>query len=327
MKIGWISPTVGVFGSVREVVEVSNRLVKNEHEVTIFHPTGTSVKWLDYHGKVDVVERIPDYDLDILISIIGWNGELFRFFEEVEVRNKAVVLMGFDPSVKMADILSGKRKTSHTDLKNLRHCLNNYLVFADSSWQLRWVEENVPNVSLGVPIGGINLDMFQAKNISNSNRIVLHSGDPRPRKGTDTVNKAFDLSSRFLSKKGNRLNIDSYWGKGYTQEQLVGKYQESTIFVDGHRRAGWCNPVAEAMACYNAVVCTDIGAVSDFAIHNETAFIVEVGDFDDMANKIVYLLSDEKEVARLSDNAYKHIQNFSYDIIVPKFEEFLKDYL
>lgn len=68
--------------------------------------------------------------------------------------------------------------------------------------------------------------------------------------------------------------MDTYCGKGISQEKMAEKYSSADIFVEASWQAGWNNPVAEAMACKVPVVCTDIGGVKDFAFHEKTALLV-----------------------------------------------------
>lgn len=197
----------------------------------------------------------------------------------------------------------------------------NFLLLADSSWQVEWIKKNV-GYDAGPSFGGVNLNMFRPTTETFSGKYrIIYSGDPRERKGTDTVEKAIEIL-----KKNPLVNAeyDSYWGKKFSQEKLVEFIQEGHIFLDGHRRAGWCNPVAEAIACGTVPVCTDIGANRDFAIDGHTALVVPVDDPEAMVSAAMRLM-DENFRTSLRSKGLTYIQRFSYDKVVPHLEQALEN--
>ena len=115
------------------------------------------------------------------------------------------------------------------------------------------------------------------------------------------------------------FDYETYWGRRFTQPQLVEFLQQADIFVDGHIRGGWCNPVAEAMACGAAVVCTRIGATADFAQDGETALLIDPDGpiSDGLRAGIEQLLADAELRQRLAQNAQERIAQFDYELVAP----------
>lgn len=148
---------------------------------------------------------------------------------------------------------------------------------------------------------------------------VIASGDPRERKGGDTVTAAMEMI-RFTM--GDKVETDTYWNRRFSQTQLVEFLQQGDVFLDGHRRAGWCNPVAEAMACGTAVVCTDIGAVKDFAIRGTTT-AVPVDDPGAMAAAAHYALGNVGVRQRHIENGLSQIAKFDYQTVAVNLETYL----
>jgi hypothetical protein len=324
LKIAWITPTIGTFGAIREIVEVSNVLIGKGHKVYIYHPEGGECKWLKCLAECRKLNSISFDSFDVLIGILDWKPELYEDFLSTKSTIKAICLLGFEPTEQMAQALRGE--TSSPD-KAQRMILDSiqkkFLILADSSWQVEWVKKNV-GYAAGPAFGGINLTMFYPSSEAKPQEEVriIYSGDPRERKGTDTVEAAIEAIRKAYGGS-KKIIFDYYWGKKFTQDGLVNFIQKGDIFLDGHRRAGWCNPVAEAIACGCVPVCTDIGAVRDFAINDKTALVVPVDSPEAMAAAAIELIEDEKLRKKLSKNGLNLIQKFSYDNVVPVLEKVL----
>lgn len=78
----------------------------------------------------------------------------------------------------------------------------------------------------------------------------------------------------------------------------------------------------EAMACHVPVVSSDTGGIPEVNIDGETGFVLPVGDVDAMAEKCIYLLSDELIHKEFSIRAYNKAKEFEVDKIVPMYEAF-----
>lgn len=322
LRIGWLVPTVGTFGAVREMVEVSNVLARRGHKVAIYHPDGRECKWLECLAECKKLGFIRTDTLDVLIGIVDWQPDLYDLLLESAAKIKAICLLGFSPSEEMAAALRGERRAGDQAERIIRDAIKRkFLLLADSSWQLEWLRKNV-GYDAGPSFGGVNLRMFRPKpkNVSRETVRVVFSGDPRDRKGTDTVLAAIEI----LKESSEKMEFDSYWNRKFSQEQLVAFLQKADIFLDGHRRAGWCNPVAEAIACGTVPVCTDIGAVRDFALHEQTALVVPVDDAKAMADEALRLAEDTQLRLRLAENGLQRIRAYSYDIVAPHLEAALE---
>lgn len=315
MKVGWVIPTVGTFGAVREMVEVSNVFVRAGHDVVIYSPDGHPCKWLPCLAASHPLRRLAPAKLDVLIGIIDWQPSLFDAMQKAKVRLKVICMMGFTPSDAMASTLRGEQSGSDPAWNMMRGAIEQgYSFMADSSWQTDWMREAV-GVDMLPPFGGVNLAMFKpGQHAKRKLPRIAGSGDPRQRKGYDQVETAVS------GLPAGTFDYETYWGRRFTQPQLIEFLQQVDIFVDGHIRGGWCNPVAEAMACGAAVVCTRIGATADFATDGETALLVDpdgpVGD--ELRDGIERLLTDAELRQRLAQNAQERIAQFDYELVAPR---------
>ncbi|PAV29478.1 N-acetyl-alpha-D-glucosaminyl L-malate synthase BshA [Virgibacillus profundi] len=66
----------------------------------------------------------------------------------------------------------------------------------------------------------------------------------------------------------------------------------------------------EAMACEVPCIGTNVGGIPEVIRHNETGYIVELGDLDMAADYAIELLNDEKRLKEFSQNAFKHARSY-----------------
>ena len=321
MRIGWAITTVGCFGSVREIVEMSNALVRRGHDVTIYHPTGEPVVWLPSLAHTATLERAKSDVLDILIIFPEWTDPLLLGVLGVcKATLKACVLAGPDPNTELVAQLSGDKKPSGPDIRRLRDAMfgKGYWFLPDSEWQARWLRDEIGYANVGPGWGGVNLAQFHHVIVRRADKPlrILWSNDPRERKGSNIVRQAIDA---VLADTPDVVE-ESYWGKRVPQGEFAEWLCAGDIWVDGHRRAGWCNPVVEAMACRLPVVCTDIPASRILAEHEVTALIVPVDDTDAMIAAIRRMLADKELRGRLARKAFDRVQAYSYDLLAVTLE-------
>lgn len=130
-----------------------------------------------------------------------------------------------------------------------------------------------------------------------------------------------------LFGKGKRNESIPEWMQYYEnpkQNVLVEEiYNESSIFLCPSWFEGWGLPPMEAMACGCAVVTTDNGGVSDFAINNETALVCKPKDVKEMSSLLIKLVNDDDLRVKLAESGKNNVQNFTWEKSFKKFEDIL----
>lgn len=320
MKISFVEPHLKIYGGIRRIIELSNRLTKRGHNVTIFHSDGKVCEWMECIAEVKSYDEVLQESHDVIIYN-DLNRVDYKLVEKANATLKAFyVLELFEKELlkKMNfRIYHPKNERMLILKKSLR---SPYLKLSNATWEKEWLQENM-GIDSELVRGGVNLQMFHPISIDKKpgEIRILCSGDSRKRKGTETILKAFDIAR----KEEPKLVLDVYHGKGIAQEKMAEKYCSADIFVEASWHAGWNNPVVEAMACKVPVVCTDIGGVRDFAFHEQTALLVPPKNPEVMASAILRLLMDEELRKTLRENAYQHIRQFDWDNTVNKLENIL----
>lgn len=66
MDIGFASINLGVRGSSRRIVELSNHLIKRGHKVTVYLPDGEKCSWLKLDASIKSISKMTEKN-DFLI--------------------------------------------------------------------------------------------------------------------------------------------------------------------------------------------------------------------------------------------------------------------
>ena len=81
----------------------------------------------------------------------------------------------------------------------------------------------------------------------------------------------------------------------------------------------------EAMAARTPVISTNSGGLPEVNFHNETGYLSDVGDVEDMAKNAIYLLKDKDRLASFKVNAFKNAQRFSLQNVLPSYKEVYRE--
>ena len=309
MKITFITTSLGVFGSIRELLENANRLVDYGHDVIIHSDLKKYpfTNWLNCKAKLKQLGRIAKTDALIMMDT-PFNYHMDHF-SKCNAKFKTIVMMGFESDFMLKLGNNLYNYSSHDTEKNLLKILNDYEICADSNYQLSHLKKL--GVKTGVAIGGINLSMFRDQQIRRTIHIG-YSGDTRKRKGTETIINALNE----LSYK-NR----SYYGQG-NQDYLITFLNKCDLFIDNHMQGGWINPVLEAMACNCVTICRNIPALSEFA-NDKTSIVLKNPNQKDFIEAIENIINDKYKKAEIRENAKQQIKQFDYKIVSKNFEKYL----
>lgn len=308
MRIAFIEPHLELYGGIRRVMELSNRLARLGDDVTIFHPAGTPCAWMEGLAKTRATSELAR---DAFDAVIFNDPPHYGLALRARARVKAFYVLCLDERERLGKFSIKSLWPRKGRIMALKHALSlPFLKIANATWMQLYLAGEL-GVESELLIGGVNREVFRPVPVDRAPGVfrILCSGDPRERKGTGTIRAAVEI----VRRETPSVELVTYHGKGIPQERMAEAYCSADLFVDAQWYAGWNNPVAEAMACGVPVVCTDIGGVADFAFHEETAVLVPVGNAGRLGSAIRRMMDDGDLRERMRRNAFRAVARFDWD--------------
>ncbi|MBA7491912.1 hypothetical protein ES702_02460 [subsurface metagenome] len=300
MKIAILGVTLSlIHGGIRRRLELARRLEDKGYDVVLY------VKDLILHPGwrgLTLPSNIREYpEKPIEADFIFYGGDDCgrKFFNEGEGK-KVFMLQCWFPSIE----------PYLRDRRVIKLCFSGcWAKILEKKFKCKAVEA----------LGGINLQFFTPSNDKREKTILVQGGDRRV-KEPQLVEAAFDL----IKAKYSDFKLSLLWGCK-DQYELRERYRKAFMFVSGERSPIFCwnNPSAEAMACRCPVIMIDHRATRDHCLDKKTALIVDPNNGsipNSMATMIEELIRNNKLRNSLVENAYQHIQQFSWDRVVDTIE-------
>lgn len=110
-----------------------------------------------------------------------------------------------------------------------------------------------------------------------------------------------------------------------SKEDKVDILRRSHVAVYPSLKEGWGLTNIEANACGTAVIAANSPGLRDSVQPNRTGFLYEYGRTDDLAEKLVKILTEENTRARLEKGGMEWVRKFSWDSAADKFLEILEE--
>jgi glycosyltransferase involved in cell wall biosynthesis len=210
------------------------------------------------------------------------------------------------------------------------------LKFTTSTWLKRLIESQFSEPVIGRVDIGNNFEVFSVPEVRpRSERLVL-----MPFRGFGWKGGGEALSAAELIRRGvPDVRVVMYGPKRYRRAvpdwvdfqptpsdiELKRLYASALLFVLPSWVEGWSSPPMEAMACGTACVCTDVGAVTDYAVPGETVVIVPPRDAAKLADACVSLLCDDARREKIARAGHDYIQRFTWNRTVDQMEAIFKE--
>jgi glycosyltransferase involved in cell wall biosynthesis len=122
---------------------------------------------------------------------------------------------------------------------------------------------------------------------------------------------------RLLAKRLGLNGSVSFLGR-VDEKSKIELMQQAWVFVNPSLMEGWGITSIEANACGTPVIASDVPGLRDSVKDPQSGFLVEHGQVEALAEKIILLLNDEVVRHRMSEEARAWAGNFSWDILAEK---------
>lgn len=118
-----------------------------------------------------------------------------------------------------------------------------------------------------------------------------------------------------LKKLSHDLDLQKHISfTGYIDiERKVELLQQAHVMVNTSPKEGWGLTVIEANACGTPVIASDVPGLRDSVIDGETGLLFEYGYIQQLAEKIIAVLTNEGLRRKLSERAIKWAERFNWD--------------
>ncbi|MDX2129544.1 MAG: glycosyltransferase family 4 protein [Chloroherpetonaceae bacterium] len=127
----------------------------------------------------------------------------------------------------------------------------------------------------------------------------------------------------FGSHKPSRLPEYLSFYESISDTELCSLMNQTSIFINPSHFEGFGLPSIEAMACGCALITADNGGCRSFAMHEQTALIVEPSQPKMLAQSILRLIHDERLRITLAEKAQPVVKEFSWGKSISEFEGLL----
>lgn len=174
-------------------------------------------------------------------------------------------------------------------------------------------------------------------------KIMIHTSNFRKVKRVEDVVRIFGKVKEKLNVKlllvgdgPERQNIEvlcrelnlcdgiSFLGKQDAVEEVL---SIGDLFLMPSETESFGLAALEAMACEVPVVSSNAGGIPELNLDGVTGYLCNVGDVETMAEKALYILSDDDRLKTFKHNARLRAEEFHIDKIVPMYEKMYKEVL
>ena len=361
LAINWqdlANPQAG--GAEIYLTEILNRLVKRGHQVTLFCSGFPGAAGEAEQEGIRVIRRGSRYNFNWVFPFhLGKLLKQQQFDLVLEDINKmpffsplfhriptlVMIMHFFDASIfKQTNPLFGTYVWLGERSVPLFYKRFPFLTISESSKQ-ELVDRGIFPRRITVIISGIS-DLFytSAKGTPKSTvPTVLYVGRIKKYKGVQHLVAAMvkvreKISQAELKIVGSgdylndlkdlaeRLNL-SGWAQftGFvSEEEKIKLYRQAWVSVYPSLKEGWGLTNIEANACGTPVVASNVPGLRDSVLDGQTGLLFRYGDIDDLADKLIRVLSDRGFSKQLSRKGEEWARNFSWDKTAEKVETLLE---
>ena len=302
-SISYILASDSPSGGVKVVFEHANRLQDRGYDVKIYClRKETNVAWFDLYALIIYITEqtdIPQCDI-----AIGTYFSTLPFLQKTKANVKIHFSQGYE-------VLIYDKEREQSIVNTIQ---NNYRLVKEKIVVSKWLKQIIDSeydIDCNYVPNGLDqyVYSFSKHNRNNILRVLVVGNYNLEIKGVKIALKAvqrFLLNHkcaivRLASEKTTfDLGYEFHDMSKMTQEQIANVYASCDVTVcASHKVEGFSLHGLESMASGTPVISTDNGGITDYAINNQNALIVPVGNSQSICDALVLLFSNSVLYSRL----------------------------
>jgi glycosyltransferase involved in cell wall biosynthesis len=349
--VRWFPPDLG--GTERATFNLATQLAKRGHEIYVITSKGEGLQKFE-HVNGFKIYRISYPEIRFIGSIILWLKIVLKIQQIApEIVHAQDFCMGISAFLakkvfKIPFIIWGRGEDVYHPL--LQQRISNKLILQNSR-QVISLTKNMQNEiikrygiqSIVIPNGFDIQDLTILKGTpekKSGHQNVLFVGRLHPVKGIkhliiamkDVI--AINPAARLIligegNEKENLVTLSMQMGiqknvqfiGEVPHDEVFNYMQQSDLFVLPSLSEGFPGVFLEAMACGLPIIATRVGGIPEILTDNINGYLVEAEDPENLANKIILLLKDDRLRKKMSDNNRNEVKKYSWDNICIKLEK------
>lgn len=337
---------IGISGGNRAIFELADGLSKLGHQTILYYPIKPYQFARKLYSFLDILRISKDIYVN-LTSHVDWypiKSTIKRvpFIHERFIEDADICIATAWPTAFSVSKLSSKKGKKiyfiqHYETwsgpKNLvdKSYMLPMIKVVTSKWLVRTIKkECCVKIRYRIP-PGIDFELFRKQKNKNKDEVLMIY-DPLPWKGFKNSLEAFRLAKKqrpslkliVFGKKKIKLPDCSEFHYKPNLKKVIELYAKAPVFIFGSYYEGFGAPPLEAMASGCAVICTNVGAIPEYAKNGLSAFIHQPCDIEGMAKSIIILIKNNALREKMVVEAEKLIQPFSLAITLKRWDSLLK---
>lgn len=359
MKITFILPHLGLYGGIKCTLELANQLCYLGHQVRVFFPLIPNIAFKRWYSPREQIRRIYIFFLNLKRNRnFNWFDVKFDLKRVLFIKDKYIPqgdfviatwwenaydisLLSSDKGMKIHFIRSYEIWGGPSKLVEKVYKINNVKIVV-AKFLKDFLQKQYKIKCYGPIPDSIDLKKFYNIKVSQkSNKIRIGTIYSSIKiKGIIDFLKALNvvksrgyefqtiLFGDEINKKHKKL-LKSLPNNEFhffpTGKKLTEIYNSLDIYVMASHTEGFPAPPIEAMACKVATILTNVGVVSEYAIHEKTALLIPPKRPDIMAENLIRLIEDCDLRKKIAQSAYSTIRNkiFNWKKIGKQLEQLL----
>lgn len=349
MKIAFVVNTTGLTGGIKVILTHANNLQAMGHEVAVIHLLKLADKPI--LTILACLKKIKYF----LLRLTGRNGidwfvlkpqiEIFRLSSLAKIKSyDCLIATANETADAVCELPVGKGTKFYfvQDYENWTRAIS----LVDRTYRLPLkkivissrlrsiIEEKFAQPAYGPVMNGVELSDFSCSKEKEKKPLnVLMPYHILPKKGTEIglevlarLKKEYPEATITLFgayKVKQRIDFDHRFVYRPTGDALRDVYCTADIFINPCLEEGFGLTPMEAMASKCAVVTTDVGAISEYAINDETALIVKPGDKEELYFAVKQLVENEILRKKISERGYESMKNHTWQKASRQLEQIL----